>query len=417
MEAAAKSTRLVLLGAPGAGKSTFVQRLLARLASAQLGDPKKPLPGLPGDLLPVLITLRDLAPRLSGLDLDRLTETARRETLSGFVLELAEANLAGLKASACAPRLRAAFESGRLLLVLDGLDEVPYGLQKAFRQAVAATLAQFHPARVIVTCRIRSYEGDARLPQFEAHTLAPFTEDQIGRFVQGWYDAPHRYGRVNARQARDKAADLARAALGDELRELAENPMLLTTMALIHQRETKLPNQHVQLCTLAVDVLVRRWQKGKTGELAAFLNDQLKVRAALERLAFEAHQSGRGEKKLADLERGAALTILEGPKYIGDVALAAQFLDYVDQRAGLLVGRGGEPGHPQVYSFAHRTFQEYLAGCHLLSGRAPARAFYDRAGEGESWSLPVKLAAEQLYHIVPNAREQLLPDLASHLCP
>lgn len=415
LEAASKTSRLVLLGLPGAGKSSFVQRLLARIASFQLGELKNALHGTPADLLPVLVVLRDLAPRLAALQLEGLPDTARKECLSGAVLDLAVENLTGLEAASFAPALRTAVESGLVLLVFDGLDEVPFDQQSTFRQAVAATLSQFRPERVIVTCRIRSYEGEARLPQFEAHTIAPFTEEQIGRFVKGWYQAQTRHGRLQPEAAGAKAKDLAAAARARELRELAGNPMLLTTMALIHQRETKLPNQRVELYNLAVEVLVQRWEKGKIERLAPFLSDRLKVRAALERLAFEAHRAGKGEQPLGDLERGLALTILEDPKYIGREA--AGFLDHVDQRAGILVGRGGAPGRPQVYSFPHRTFQEYLAGCHLLSGRGGSRAFYERAAEGQYWSLAVKLAAEQLYYIVPNARDEKLPDLAYGLCP
>ena len=39
------------------------------------------------------------------------------------------------------------------------------------------------------------------------------------------------------------------------------SPMLLTTMALIHQKETEFPGERVKLYKLAVDVLLRRWQR------------------------------------------------------------------------------------------------------------------------------------------------------------
>ncbi|MEZ4558462.1 MAG: hypothetical protein R2854_18880 [Caldilineaceae bacterium] len=47
---------------------------------------------------------------------------------------------------------------------------------------------------------------------------------------------------------------------------------------------------------------------------------------------------------------------------LGDLSLADRFLNYVDQRAGVLVGEGGseKSGRPHTYRFPHRTFQEYL---------------------------------------------------------
>jgi len=150
--------------------------------------------------------------------------------------------------------------------------------------------------------------------------------------------------------------------------------MLLTTMALIHQREVELPKERVRLYSLAVQVLLTRWQQRKglavSPELATVLGDDLKLRSILERLAYAAHQ-GQEHSRAADLQRKDLLEILEYPPYLGDVGLAAEFLDYVDQRAGLLVGQGGDDeGHaPQTYAFPHRTFQEYLAGCYM-AGRA-----------------------------------------------
>ena len=67
-------------------------------------------------------------------------------------------------------------------------------------------------------------------------------------------------GRVDAEQARSKAKYLAQVALSNDLRELVENPMLLTTMAIIHQMEVGLPRERVRLYSLAVEVLLHRWQ-------------------------------------------------------------------------------------------------------------------------------------------------------------
>jgi formylglycine-generating enzyme required for sulfatase activity len=87
----------------------------------------------------------------------------------------------------------------------------------------------------------------------------------------------------------------------------------------------------------------------------------------------------------------------------------------VDQRAGLLVGRGGAPGQPSSYAFAHRTFQEYLAGCYLVNLRRPEKEIEKLAGEPEFWSLAVQLGAEELfYNGLTRSRDDML-DLAEAL--
>lgn len=357
-----------------------------------------------------------------------VSEAAEKLARSQLVRELAVANLTGLKAAEFTDGLRAALDTGQVLLVLDGLDEVPHQLRSSFRRTVGAAISELRPARVIVTCRIRSYREDDRLEGFAEHTIAPFTEEQITRFVTGWYAAREHYGLVNAQQARDKADDLTRAALGADLNPLASNPMLLTTMALIHQQNITLPKQRVQLYKLAVDVLIRRWQKAKSGVLVAlrddpdqalakFLDDTPRLRAALEELAFVGQQAGQGKTE-ADIPSGTALNILRQPEHLGNAGLAEAFLNYVDQGAGLLIGRGGSVTQPPQYGFPHRTFQEYLAGCHHLrarNARSVARGFRERAGEGDYWTLAVRLAFEELRFNDERGESQLL-DLAYALC-
>jgi formylglycine-generating enzyme required for sulfatase activity len=422
MDVAGNSPRLALLGDPGAGKSTFVRMLLGWLAAVHLGQTQPP-PGCAADLLPILVTLRDLAPRLECLDLGGLAAERQQAALAAAVCAQVVADLGLLDAADFGKPLGQALRDGRCLLVLDGLDEVSQAQRGCVRQAVAAVIRQYNPARLIVTCRVRSYVGEAVLPGFQAHTLAPFDEDKIRRFAHAWYQAQKELGRVDAEQAKQRAEGLAGAALTPELRELASNPMMLTAMAIIHQKEIGLPRERVRLYDLVVDVLLRRWQKRKTGErgltasdaLTGFLKDDLRLRAAVERLAYEAHRLGQGRVEAADLFRGQALVILEAPEYLGAAGLAAEFLDYVDQRAGLLIGRGGDPAHPMAYAFPHRTFQEYLAGCYLVSQRDMARAFLVRAGEGDTWNLAALLGAEELFY---NRRgTNSLLDLAYRLCP
>ncbi len=422
LEAAQDFPRLVILGDPGSGKSTFVRLMAVEQATSLLSEGPAPFDGSEG-LLPVLVTLRDLTPVLQSLKPESLPEADRRTVLAQVIRDRVLADLKRLDVEDFAEGLRKILCDGQVLLILDGLDEVPAGLRQRVRECIHEASKQYRPARVIVTCRIRSYIGDVVLSAFECHTLAPFDEDKIRAFVQAWYRVQRDFGRVDAAQAEKKAVDLAQAALASDLRELAENPMLLTTMAIIHQREIGLPRERVRLYRLAVDVLLRRWQKRKVGEegdvspeLGGLLKDDLKLREIVERLAYEAHRQERsGVQNGGDLERSVALRLLESPIYLGQVGLAAEFLDYVDRRAGLLVGRGGVEGQPDLYSFPHRTFQEYLTGCYIVGQRDACREIWQRVGEGDAWQMAVRLGAEELLYNRTNKNELL--DLAYGLRP
>lgn len=413
LESVAKHKKLALLGDPGAGKSTFVKNLLVWQAGLRLGK-LQDSNGIESDLLPVLIILRDLTPRLANVEIDSLPAHQRDAKLTQIIWEHMQADL-GEECADYSEGLSEALHSGKCLLVLDGLDEVPHDLRLRVRQAVDALFKKYHLQRAVITCRVRSYVGETILPSFESRTLAPFDKNQIKNFVEHWYTTQRTLGKFNEEQAKDRMDDLSNAALEDDMQELSSNPLLLTTMAIIHQREVGLPRERVRLYQQAVEVLLRRWQKHKVGDaaLADFLKNDLKLRAVMEALAYQAHRASAKESGTGSLLRKDALALLEDDNLLGDMHLAVEFLDYADQRAGLLVGYGGELNKPTAYSFPHRTFQEYLAGAYLARQRDRVRTFYEHAAEGDSWDLAAQLAFEELYY---NRRsENELLDLAYQL--
>jgi formylglycine-generating enzyme required for sulfatase activity len=415
--------RTVILGDPGAGKSTFVRKLLGLQAAVMLKQ-CDPLPGFTDDLLPVLIVLRELVVDLDWDALGRLSAAKQKKELLEHIQLHLEHDLKRTSAEASIALIQNALENGKVLLVLDGLDEVPQGQRKAVRQLVSALLTEYQVGRLVITCRIRSYSGGAVFENLQTFTIRPFDRKKIQGFVTAWYNTQAQMGHVAERDKDSRATDLTRAAISDNLREISSNPMMLTSMAIIHQKEIGLPKERVRLYKLVVDVLLRRWQKYKVGEkqlapspeLAAFMLDEIRLLNVMERLAYEAHQAGRGDKENADLPRMRALEILEQKEFMQSLRLAEEFLDYVDQRAGLLKGNGGELERPTSYSFPHRTFQEYLAGCYMVRDRNPWREYYGRAAEGDHWSLAAQLGAEELYfnrrakHTVLDLAYQLMPD-------
>jgi len=384
---------LVLLGEPGSGKSTFVNFVALCLAGEALGDGDAslavltaPLPAEErgkkpqlqrwdhGPLLPVRIALRDLAAR-------GLPASGRR--VSGDVLwDFIVAEL-GETLKEYAPHLKTELMERGGLVLLDGLDEVPDAHQRReqVKRAVQDFAACFPRCRFLVTSRTYAYQRqDWKLERFSEVVLSPFTPAQVARFVDGWYAHVGALRAMDARDAQGRATLLKTAIERSErLAELAARPLLLTLMASLHAwRGGSLPEKREELYADAVDLLLDQWESPKVvrdadglplvsqPSLAEWLKvERAVVRAELNRLAFEAHRDQPQLVGTADLPQerlvGGLMRVARNP----DVN-PARLVEYVRDRAGLLAARG-----EGVYTFPHRTFQEYLAACHLTDHGFP----------------------------------------------
>ena len=238
--------RLVLLGDPGSGKSTFVNFVALCLAEEWLGDAHAnltlltaPLPKDDGEdeeqpqpwdhetVLPVRVVLRDLAAR-------SLPPAGQQATVNHFWeflgQELEKARLQDYSGY-LETHLR---EQGGLVL-FDGLDEVPEASQRRaqIKQMVEDVAQKFPRCRVVVTSRIYAYQQqDWRLSGFVEAVLAPFTPGQIRRFIDRWYTHSAELRHKNIENALGQVKLLKQAIFQSKpLQKLAERPLLLTLMA------------------------------------------------------------------------------------------------------------------------------------------------------------------------------------------
>ncbi len=422
LEAAAQHEALVILGDPGSGKTSFINDLMFALAEKHL----RPQSDLPANwphsaLLPVRVLLRELAVSLEKKDAAACMSQPhqnRQHNLSRMVAEHIAEHLVDYEAADFAAGLADAIDQRRCLIVFDGLDEAPPGQRSLVRFAVEAFCANHNGNRFIITCRIRSYEGSACLQNFKTVTLALFDKEQIAAFVARWYEALAQIGQFTPDQAEAKKQDLQQAA--QRLPEsLVANPLLLTAVANVHANNVELPRHRVKLYKSASAILLRRWQEQRAGKISLFeeigLQEDKEMYRALRELGYLAQKMKRGQQS-ADIPEGEAFSVLSRnfASLPEPLVAAGKFLGYVDQTAGLLIGRGGPSGN--VYAFPHRTFQEYFAGCHLAKGsRNFKRELLKLLPEGDYWRLAGQLGVEELLYNDNNDGPAM--DVVYHLCP
>ena len=417
LEAAILSRKWVLLGDPGSGKTTFVNYLTQSLAHGDFGA----IPTWPQnerDIVPIVVILRDYY---------RWTQTQETQTSPNHLWAFICHDLKTKNLGFAEGILNRALEHGKAILMLDGLDEVPPGAARGqVRDCVLAFHERYPRNRFLITCRVLSYQNSQwQLPKadFLSFELTSFSAEKIKQFINAWYNEVAQKWNVPAARTQALAEKLLEALNRSDLARLAPNPLLLTVMVLVHTEYGELPDNRAQLYHQAVDVLLWRWEQEKSkdqGGLSKIMSllqtanrDRNDLLLILDRLAFEAHLTGGDtddQDAVSGISNHALLIALRELHPERSLDWAEQVVDAMRLRAGLLLDRDGS-----VFTFPHRTFQEYLAGTHLaLMTDFPMEAC-KLVEAGSFWRVVILLAVGHLAHNMLNRSLPLM--LVNELCP
>ena len=415
------TSKHVILGAPGGGKSTLVNYLTYSMALDQLEPGSKWLARSSkwelDALMPVRVILREWIAWLAG--------QKSRELNAQALWDYIEYNLASHGfASSFEPLRKQLLEQGGLIL-LDGLDEVPDAAEQ--RETVKSVIEDFARAsslcRIIVTCRPYAYEKlEWKLSGFSEISIAPFSSEQIESFVRGWYYAVVRATGMNSALAEAKADSLIAACQLPYLTPLAEQPLLLTLMATLHTSRGNLPDDRADLYEDCVKLMLDYWQQSKRvrvdgqvesekGILDALGITRDRLEQALNDIAYAAHErQGKMRRRqygTADIS-GAELRKTLAPILDNSLDKANTIVHYVRTRSGLLLERD-----PDTFAFPHRTFQEFLTARYLLNSEDFPSNLAEWARRDRTWWHEVYLLAAG--HARPYAFGQAIA-LINELC-
>jgi|GEM_PF-2138626 len=344
-----KNRRCVVLGGPGAGKTTFLKSLALRycgVSSSPSGD---------GGFA-VFVHLPTASKSPFGI-LDWLDEQAAicRREYRGMLAKVAEKTLP--------------------TFLLDSLDEVPVSSRAQMIERILLLERQFPNARIVISCRTADYQET--LESFSDVEIARLSSDAISKIVTAWF------------AGEDGSAKrlLNLIAADDGVRSLTETPLLLSLLCIQFKHDLDLPKRKVELYSRCVSALLRDWDSGRQFRRTSNyeqLTDDRKTRL-FEHVA--GHFMSTGERYDLPVEETKAVV----GEFIERCGLppekSAEVIHEIESLHGII-----ERLSQDHYCFSHNTFQEYFAACRFISKRDEFRLVQGKLWE-ESWEPVIEFIA------------------------
>jgi len=383
--------RLVIVGDPGAGKSTFLRRIafafadaglkreplapteqeaaaaggdggaggsfLGRLAAALRStfagsggqrDEAAPATGNDEHPFPILIRIAELSDHIrKSRGQGEYAGPATQENPAWLVDFLNRQNK-DQKWNLDETFFERKLDDGSALLLLDGLDEAPGRVEReAMARLFEKATRAYERCRFVVTTRPLAYVGETVLDGFEVAQIEPLEPQAIDKFLEHWC---HELFRESPREAERHLAELTEALRSTaEIRRMARNPVMLTALAVVHWNERRLPDQRADLYHSILTWLSRSRERRPGREPAE------RCLTLLEQLALAMQDCPDGRKVEVSKAEAAEMLAEQFPAEAETQRRHKDFIAQEEVDSGIVVSRGSD------VRFWHLTFQEYLA--------------------------------------------------------
>jgi hypothetical protein len=323
---------LMILGQPGAGKSTFLRKIGLETLK---GNSKQ----IRGKYVPVLIELKQFA----GNEVNILNIIANEF----LACQLPQAEEFTNKL----------LNQGKLLLLFDGLDEVPNKNFELVIDKIRDFVEKNNQNKFIISCRTAAYRQ--KFKDFKEFIIADFDNQQIKQFIHNWF-----YSEVDKKLG---TAEKCWNKINSEeaTRELARTPLLLTFLCLEYDESQDLPKKKATLYGNALDILLRRWASEKRLPYEPVYR-QLGIDLEKIMLAEIAYDNFAADKLFFSQQE----VLNQIQKFLSNNDNApknldpGKILDAITIEQGILVERARD-----VFSFSHLTLQEYLTAQYIYDNR------------------------------------------------
>ncbi|MEH2362305.1 NACHT domain-containing protein [Nostoc sp.] len=327
LETLEKYPKLMILGKPGAGKTTFLKYLAIQCIQGEFQ----------AERVPIFVTLKNFA------------EAANKPGLLQHITEDAINPISSI---------RDVLIYGKALVLLDGLDEVREEDSDRILKEIREFSDRFPKNQFVMTCRIAAREYT--FEKFTEVEVADFDDDQISNFTNNWFKE----------KAVKPETFIKRLEENNRIKELAASPLLLTLLCLAFEESGDFPANRSELYKEGLDALLKKWD-AKRGIQRDQVYKKLSVQRKedlLSKIALTTFECGDYFFKQKVAEQYITEYIRNLPDANTDEEAlqldSEQVLRSIEHHHGLVVARA-----KGIYSFSHLTFHEYFTAREFVVAR------------------------------------------------
>ncbi|KGF72238.1 hypothetical protein DO97_11440 [Neosynechococcus sphagnicola sy1] len=342
MQAVETYSKLRVLGKPGVGKTTFLQHLAIQCNRGAFA----------ANQVPIFILLREFA-----------EDSQHRDEFSLFNYIHQVFLTSGISNPIV---LETLLQAGRVLLLMDGMDEVLNQDITAVLKEIRKFSDNYHRNQYVASCRTAAKK--LRLRGFTDVEIAPFTQEQITTFAQKWFVA---LTKTTAKVGQDQATQfIQKLDLPEnwQFRQLVGTPLFLHLACWVFHGQGKFPTKRTEFYKQGLDLLLGQWDEAKGVErdqvYRGFLVPQkLSMLSQLAAVTFEKGQYFF-EQRTIEQYIGDYLRNLPGASQEPEeLQLESEaMLNAIEAQHGLLIERARG-----IFSFSYLAFQEYFTARKIVA--------------------------------------------------
>ncbi len=345
-------SKVRVLGKPGSGKTTFLHYLAVQCNQG----------GWESERVAIFITLRHFVEdaRINGEF--RLLHYLRQEFLTDGIADPAA--------------IETLLQAGRVLLLLDGIDEILHDESIVVLKELRRFSDKYHKNRFVATCR--TADRKLSLRGFTDVEVAPFTQAQIVAFAQKWFVAFTKTNASAGVMQSDQFIKKLDLPENWQFRQLVVTPLFLHMACWVFQGEGSFPTKRTDFYKEGLDLLLGKWDEARGVERDEVyqgfrLPQKLKLLSQIAAATFEQGQYFFEQRTLEQYIEDYIRHLPNAPTDAEELQLeSGAVLRAIESQHGLIVERARG-----IFSFSYLAFQEYFMARNIVAShnlQAPEQA-------------------------------------------